>query len=96
MFIVADLTFLEIFLPPFAQYFLVEKTLGVLGGVKGHPRDNWDKVFKSGPSKICGRQPLKKSVLGRPYPFKFFKGCLPQILLGPLLNTLSQLFHNRR
>ena len=19
----------------------------------------WDKVFKSGPSKICGRQPLK-------------------------------------
>ena len=21
--------------------------------------DIWDKVFKSGPSKICGRQPLK-------------------------------------
>ena len=20
----------------------------------------WDKVFKSGPSKVCGRQPLKK------------------------------------
>ena len=20
----------------------------------------WDKVFKTGPSKICGRQPLKK------------------------------------
>ena len=29
--------------------------------------------------------------LSRPYPFKFFKGCLPQILLGPLLNTLSQI-----
>ena len=28
----------------------------------------WDKVFKSGLSKFCGRQP---------YPFKFFKGCLP-------------------
>ena len=42
----------------------------------------WGKVFKSGPSKIC---------LGRPYPFKFFKGCLPQILLGPLLNTLSHI-----
>ena len=27
--------------------------------------------------------------LSRPYPFKSFKGCLPQILLGPLLNTLS-------
>ena len=26
--------------------------------------------------------------LSRPYPFKFFKDCLQQILLGPLLNTL--------
>ena len=34
----------------------------------------------SGPSTLCGRQP-----------FKTFKGCLPQILLGPLLNTLSHL-----
>ena len=30
--------------------------------------------------------------LRRPYPFKFFKGCLPQNLLSPLLNTLSQIF----
>ena len=30
-------------------------------------------------------------VRSRPYPFKFFKGCLPQILLGPLLNTLSHM-----
>ena len=29
--------------------------------------------------------------LSRPYPFRFFIGCLPQILLGPLLNTLFQL-----
>ena len=27
-----------------------------------------------------------------PYPFKFYKGCLPQILLGPFVNSLSQLF----
>ena len=27
--------------------------------------------------------------LGRPYHFKFFKGSLPQIFLGPFLNTLS-------
>ena len=27
---------------------------------------------------------------GRPYDFKFFKGCLPQILLGPFMNTLTQ------
>ena len=47
----------------------------------------WVKVFKNGPSKICGRQPLKN--LGRSYHFKFFKGCLPQISLGPFLNTLT-------
>ena len=52
----------------------------------------WDKVFKGGQSKFCRRQPLKKLKgygLSRPYPFKFFKGCLPQILLSPLLNILS-------
>ena len=30
--------------------------------------------------------------ISRPYPFKFFKGRLPHILLGPLLNTLSHMF----
>ena len=30
--------------------------------------------------------------LSRPYHLKFFKGCLPQILPGPFLNTLSHLF----
>ena len=44
-----------------------------------------DKVFKNGPSKICGRQPLKN--LGRPYPFNFFKGCIPQILLDPFFKV---------
>ena len=29
--------------------------------------------------------------LGRPYHFKFFKGCFPEILLGPFLNTLTHL-----
>ena len=28
--------------------------------------------------------------LGRPYHFNYFRGCLPQILLGPFLNTLTQ------
>ena len=46
-------------------------------------------------SKICERQPLQNlkryGLLSRPYPFKFFKGCLPQILLGLLLNTLYQI-----
>ena len=56
----------------------------------------WDKVFKNEPSETCGRQSLKKLkwyglCLSRPYTFKFFKGCLSQILLRPLLNTLSHL-----
>ena len=29
--------------------------------------------------------------LSRPYHFKFFKGCLPQILLGLFMNTLTQI-----
>ena len=29
--------------------------------------------------------------LGRPDYFNFFKGCLPQILLGSFLNTLTQM-----
>ena len=29
--------------------------------------------------------------LSRLYHFRFFKGCLPQILLGPSLDTLSQM-----
>ena len=29
----------------------------------------------------------------RPHPSKFFKGCLPQILTSPSLNTLSQICH---
>ena len=53
----------------------------------------------SGPSKIYGRHPLKKlkgygllkQTISRPHPSKFLKGYLPQILLGPLMNTLPHL-----
>ena len=31
----------------------------------------------------------------RPYSFKFFKGCLPQILLGPFLNTIPHIYYFR-
>ena len=44
----------------------------------------WDKVFKSGPSKICGKQPLKS--LKQTISPHIFKGCLLQILLGRFLN----------
>ena len=60
--------------------------MNVWGRNVSEERDNWVKVFQNGASKICGREPLK-NCLGRPYHFKFFKGCLPQILLGSLLNT---------
>ena len=33
-------------------------------------------------------QSIQIYCLSRPYHLKFFKGCLPQILLGPYLNTL--------
>ena len=51
-------------------------------------KHTWNKVFKNGQSKICGRQPLKNL---KAYHFKCFKDCLPQILLGPFMNTLSQM-----
>ena len=45
--------------------------------------DIWDKVCKSGQSKFCGKQSLKVSRdISRPYPLKFFKGCLPKNLLS--------------
>ena len=53
-------------------------------------------MFKNGPSKIYERESLKYlkgyDLLKAdwPYPFKYFKGCFPQILLGPFLNALSQ------
>ena len=61
------------------------------------PLNNWVRVFKNRPRKVCRRQPLKNlkwydlPKQTRPYHFKFFKGCLPKILLGPFLNTLTQL-----
>ena len=48
---------------------------------RGISKSKWDKVFKNEPSENCGRQPLKN-----------LKGYgLPQFLLGPFLNTLSQI-----
>ena len=44
-----------------------------------------EKSIKNGPSKICWRQPQQTISL------QIFKSCLPYILLGPLLNTLSHI-----
>ena len=54
----------------------------------------WVKVFKNGPSNICGRQPLKNlKWYGLLHNFNIFKGCLSQILLGQFLNTLTRMIH---
>ena len=39
--------------------------------------------------KLCYRS--KKLFSCRPYHFQFFKGCLPHILLGQVLNTMAQI-----
>ena len=44
-----------------------------------------ESLWKNGMDMVC---------LNIPYPLKFFNGCLPQILLGPLLNTLTQMRAN--
>ena len=50
----------------------------------------WISVFKNGPSKMCGTQLLKNlkwyGLRNQTRP-----GCLPQILLGPFLNTLTHI-----
>ena len=40
-------------------------------------------------SKISGRQPLKRLKRYGLLKFKLFENCLPQILLGSFLNTVS-------
>ena len=58
-----------------------------LGSVKlVCPLDKWNpqQVFL----KICQSYETKYSRMDQ---VKFFKGCLPQMLLGPFLNTLSHL-----
>ena len=53
---------------------------------------NLGNAFKNGPCKIFWRHPWKMwsdlVFLNRPYVFKFFNGCLPQILHGQFLNAM--------
>ena len=61
----------------------------------------WVKVFKNRPSKIKFVEDSLLKIwiyticLGRPYKFKFFKGCLPQILLGPILMQMKSLHNDK-
>ena len=48
--------------------------------------------FGNDPLKIATADWAFVYAQSRPYPFEFFKGgCLPQILSGPFLNTLSHM-----
>ena len=52
----------------------------------GTERDEWPEL-----GIVLKKNKSLYFLLSRPYHFKFFKGCLPQILLGPFLNTLTKL-----
>ena len=47
------------------------------------------KVFKNGPSKICGGQPF--DCLKPTISLQIFKDCFSQILLGPFSNILCSI-----
>ena len=46
----------------------------------------WDKVFKNGPSKICGRQPLKKFTWSV---FEYFISFYHRTLIPKIENVLT-------
>ena len=56
----------------------------------------FERVFKNGPSKICGIQLLKIWMdiicFNRPYYLKFLKCCISQILFGQFLNALTHVW----
>ena len=62
------------------------------GDLLRNEQRKWVKVFKNRPSKTCedSLQNIWRDMicLSRAYPFKFFESCLPEILVGPFLNTL--------
>ena len=53
------------------------------------------KYSRMDPAKLVEDRLWKLEVVwsaqSKPYPVKFFKDCLPQILHGPFLNTLSHI-----
>ena len=67
----------------------------ILGRPRGPSSTTWSSEYLKVGQDIqeWTKQNLRKSdmvCLGRAYHhFKFFKGCLPQILLGPFLNSLN-------
>ena len=77
-------------------YWCCRTNFTLLGGGKGwlnflrdiqicnNKKHIWDKLFKNGPSKICGRRPLK--ILKQTISLQIVKGCLPQIITLSILD----------
>ena len=69
--------------------FQMEKTALLIDGSR-YSRMDQVKVLEARLLKIW-----KGMICFDRYHFKFFKGCVPQILLGPLLNTFIRIsYHN--
>ena len=68
-------------------YMITASVMMELNGTKSSRMDYIkfveDSIWKIWRDMVC---------LRRPYRFKFFKCFLPQVLLGPFLSTLSQIF----
>ena len=58
----------------------------------GQSIQEWIMYSRRHPLKSLKGYGLLKQTIN---PIKFFKGCLPQILLGPSLNTLSHIILRR-
>ena len=69
-----------------------DKTLAICWFIFGSRYSRMDQVKYAEDSLLKIRSDTV--CLGRPYHFRFFKGCLPQILFGPFLNTLTYLTIN--
>ena len=73
--------------------WLVPKYLSFLSKKNVCPYPYMGQGIKNGSSKIYGKQPLRNLKYILPKQTNFFEGCLPQILLGPFLSNLTNVWH---
>ena len=72
----------------FTMFWIRSFSLNII--VSKKPRQAW-KWLPTGTLNTAKINRGQLWRLGRPYHFKLFKGCLPQILLDSLMNTLTHL-----
>ena len=64
---------------------------GIFLGIRSSFQIEWPENYKEIWNLFSAWKIKYRACLSWPYPFPFFKGCLPQILLDPFLNTLSHI-----